>query len=113
MALSRTALVRRATLPALLLAVLSAAGCSRHSTAAPTGGSAVPPSKVNLKRNVDLVRAEQRPLVYFVETVGVIEAEGVTDIAAGVKGVVDEVNFREGDLVDPAQNKPLVRIDQK
>jgi RND family efflux transporter MFP subunit len=96
----------------LPFALFAATGCSRHSTAAPAGGSAVPPSKVNLKRNVDLVRAEQRPLVYFVETVGVLEAEGVTDLAAGVKGVVDEVNFREGDLVEPGQRMPLVCIDQ-
>jgi multidrug efflux system membrane fusion protein len=66
-----------------------------------------------LRRNVELARAEQRPMVYSVETVGVLEAETVTDIAAGVKGVVDEVNFREGDLVDPARGEPLIRIDQK
>src|SRR5205807_2702766 len=43
---------------------------------------------------------------------GVLEAEGVTDLAAGVKGVVDEVNFREGDLVEPNQKSPLVKIDE-
>jgi RND family efflux transporter MFP subunit len=96
---------------ALLTAGLLAAGCSRHSTPAP-GGAPPPPSKVNLRRNVDVVRAEQRPLVYFVETVGVLEAEGVTEIAAGVRGVVDEVAFREGDLVDPQEGRPLVKIDQ-
>src|SRR5439155_15878709 len=77
------------------------------------GGPTIPPSKVNLKRVVELARAERRALVYSVETVGVLEAEAVTDIAAGVKGVVDEVNFREGDLVDPAKKIPLVRIDEK
>jgi RND family efflux transporter MFP subunit len=88
-------------------------GCSKHTTAAPMGGASIPPSKVNLKRVVELARAERRALVYSVETVGVLEAEAVTDIAAGVKGVVDEVNFREGDLVDPAKKVPLVRIDEK
>src|SRR5204863_2161047 len=88
-------------------------GCSKHTTAAPVGGATIPPSKVNLKRVVELARAERRALVYSVETVGVIEAEAVTELAAGVKRVVDEVNFREGDLVDPALKIPLVRIDQK
>jgi RND family efflux transporter MFP subunit len=94
-----------------IVLLAAALGCSRHSTAAP--GATIPPSKVNLKRVVDLVQVEQRPLVYYVETVGVLEAEGVTDLAAGVKGVVDEVNFREGDLVDPTQKEPLVKIDEK
>src|SRR5262249_17675879 len=31
----------------------------------------------------------------------------------GVAGIVDEVLFREGDEVDPAQKKPLVKIDQR
>lgn len=87
------------------------AGCSRHGKAAPVGGSDIPPSKVNLKRPVELGRAEQRSLVYYVDTVGYIEAEGQTDIAAGVKGIVDEVLFREGDVV-PA-NKVLVKVDQR
>lgn len=98
---------------AAVLIVLAAAGCSRHSTPAPGGGAAVPPSKVNLKRAVDLAQVEQRPLVYYVETVGLLEAEGVTDLAAGVKGVIDEVNFREGDLVDPKSETPLVKIDER
>src|SRR5882672_171402 len=83
---------------ALLLLPLIATGCSRHGKAAPVGGSDVPPSKVNLKRNVEMGRAEQRAIVYYVDTVGYVEAEGQTDIAAGVKGIVDEVLFREGDF---------------
>jgi multidrug efflux system membrane fusion protein len=86
------------------------AGCSRVGKGAPTGGGEVPPSKVNLRRNVVLTKAVQQPLVYTVETVGLIEAEGQTELAAGVAGNVDEVNFREGDIVDPSDLEPLVRI---
>src|SRR5262245_928005 len=86
-------------------------GCNRHGKEAPKGGSDVPPHKTNLKRNVELARAEQRSLVYCVETVGVLEAEGQTDIAAGVTGIVDEVLFREGDLVDT--DTVLVKVDQR
>jgi multidrug efflux system membrane fusion protein len=94
----------------LALAV-AAAACSRHSTESPVGGSGVPPSKVNLKRNVELGRAEQRSLVHYIETVGVLEAENQTEIAAGVSGVVDEVLFREGDAVTP--KTVLVKVDQR
>jgi RND family efflux transporter MFP subunit len=94
------------------LALLAgSSGCGRHGKAAPTGGSDVPPSKVNLKRNVELGKAEQRALVYYVDTVGGLEAEAQTDIAAGVSGLVDEVLFREGEIVDA--KKILVKIDQR
>src|SRR5438132_13901501 len=99
----------RACLVAVLLA--AAVGCGRHGKAAPVGGSDVPPSKVNLKRNVELGRAEQRSIVYYVDTVGYVEAEGQTDLAAGVKGIVDEVLFREGDVVEA--NKVLIKVDQR
>jgi multidrug efflux system membrane fusion protein len=86
-------------------------GCGRHGKPAPEGGDTRSPSKVNLQRSVQLTLVEQRPLVYSVETVGVLEAEGQTDIAAGVTGIVDEVLFREGDRVD--SSKVLVKIDQR
>jgi multidrug efflux system membrane fusion protein len=84
------------------------AGCNNdHGAAAPP----IPPSKVNLKRNVELCIAERRALNYTVETPGVLEAERVTDIAAGVSGLVDEVLFREGQYVTP--DTVLILIDQK
>jgi multidrug efflux system membrane fusion protein len=86
-------------------------GCGKHGKGAPVGGSTVPPSQVKLKRKVDLVRAEQRSLDYVVETTGYLEAEGQTDIAAGVSGVVDEVLFREGQRVAP--DTILVKVDQR
>lgn len=72
---------------------------------------AVPPSKVNLKRNVELGTAEKRSLQYSVDTPGVLEAERTTDIAAGVSGIVDEVLFREGELV--TSDTVLIVIDQQ
>ncbi len=82
--------------------------CSRQGTPALTGGSK---QKVILQRNVELTMVEQRSLDYKVETVGVLEAEGQTDIPAGVPGVVDEVYFREGDEVGPGT--VLAKIDQR
>lgn len=92
------------------MVLVSLVGCGKHGTPAPKGGSLVAPAKVVLERNVELAIAEQRPLVAKIETVGVLEAEGQTDIAAGVNGVVDEVLFREGDEVTPGTI--LVKIDQ-
>ena len=95
-------------LPLLLFS--SAAGCGKHGAKAPTGGGNVAPSKVVLLRNVELTTVGQRSLVYRVETVGLLEAEGQTEIAAGVNGVVDQVFFREGDEVQPGTL--LVTVDQ-
>ncbi len=92
------------------LALVVLCGCGKHSTPAPKGGSTVSPSKIVLERNVELATVQQRSLVARVETVGVLEAEGQTDIGAGVSGVVDEVLFREGDEVTPGTI--LVKIDQ-
>src|SRR4051794_34388693 len=96
---------------AVLALVAAGAGCGRQGKGAPQGGDGRPPSKVNLKRTVELGRAEQQALVSFVEVVGVLEAEGQTDLAAGVSGLVDEVSFREGDDVNPGT--VLVKVDQR
>ena len=99
----------------ILLLLLSLAvtgsntGCGK-GVQAPEGGSAKKPSQVILSRQVEFTRVQQKSLVYRVETVGMLEAEGQTDIAAGVSGVVDEVFFREGDEVKPGTI--LVTIDQ-
>jgi multidrug efflux system membrane fusion protein len=77
---------------------------------APQGGHSAPPSKARLKRNVELDQARQQNMTSYVETVGFLDAEGQTDVAAGVAGVVEEVNFREGDWVIKDETV-LVRID--
>jgi RND family efflux transporter MFP subunit len=101
---------RLATLAgSLLLAIL--VGCGKHGKPAPGGGDDRPPSKVNLQRSVQLAQAERRGLVYSVETVGWLEAEGQTDVGAGVTGIVDEVLFREGDQVTP--KTILIKVDQR
>ena len=97
----------------LLCLAMGSGGCRKAGHQAPQGGSTVPPSKVNLRRNVQLAQVEKRPLISKVQVVGVIEPEARTDIAAGINGLVDEVLFREGDLVDPKYHQPLVLVDQR
>src|SRR5690242_607499 len=82
-----------ACLPASLL------GCARGGHGAPQGGSTVTPAKAKLKRNVELTQASLEKMASSVETVGYLDAEGQTDVAAGVSGIVEEVLFREGDWV--------------
>lgn len=91
--------------------LLAVVGCSRHGKSAPVGGSPVPPSQTKLQRAVEIGPVEKRPLEVFVETVGYLEAEGQTDIAAGVSGLVDAVLCREGQWVD--RNTVLFKIDQR
>lgn len=87
--------------------LLAAVGCNNHSAAPPQGK----PSQTKLQRNVELTRAQRKSIQYHVDTVGYLEAEGQTDIAAGVSGVVDEVLFREGQWVD--RDTILVKVDQR
>ena len=47
-----------------------------------------------------------------VDTVGYLDAEGQTDVAAGVSGIVEEVYFREGDWVEKDRTL-LARIEPK
>jgi multidrug efflux system membrane fusion protein len=87
-------------------------GCGRHGKAAPTGGLMTPPSQTKLKRNVELGQVRQEKIASYVDTVGYLDAEGQTDIAAGVKGIVDEVLFREGQWVIKDQTV-LATVDQE
>jgi multidrug efflux system membrane fusion protein len=94
-----------------LLAVLLSAGCNRHGKPAPQGGSTVPPSQARLKRPVELDRVRLEKLATFVETVGYLEAESHTELAAGISGIVENVLFREGQIVGPRDI--LVLIEQE
>jgi RND family efflux transporter MFP subunit len=87
-------------------------GCGKRGLPAPEIAKTTP-AKANLRRPVELTQASQRTIVSTVEQVGAIEANQATEIAAGVSGIVDEVLFEEGQLVDPKDRRPLIRIDQE
>jgi multidrug efflux system membrane fusion protein len=95
----------------LLLGLTAAVGCGRSGPADPSGGKQAPPWQTKVKRNVDLVRGRRDRMAADLKTVGFLEAEAVTDVAAGVPGVIDEVLFREGQWVD--RGTVLVKIDQR
>src|SRR5262249_52507613 len=64
-----------------------------------------------LKRNVELTQLHEEPLTTYVDTVGYLEPDAATQLAAGISGIVDEVHFQEGDWVTPASL--LIKIDQR
>lgn len=105
--------VQNARLCAFVVLLVALLGCSKKGLPAPSGGGAVPPSKSNLRRPVELTQAIEKTIISAVEQVGALEARQTTDIAAGVTGIVDEVLFEEGMIVDPGKNRPLVKIDQE
>src|SRR5262245_25236357 len=94
---------------ALLLLVVGLVGCGRGGHGTP---ATVSPAKAKLKRLVELAQTRQENMASSVETVGYLDAEGQTDIAAGVSGIVEEVLFREGDWVVKDQTL-LARIEPK
>ncbi|MGN8114225.1 efflux RND transporter periplasmic adaptor subunit [Labrys sp. 22185] len=59
---------------------------------------------------VSTVVAERRPVTQSVDFVGRIEAPERVEIRARVKGVLDDVSFREGDTV--AVGAPLYKIEK-
>jgi membrane fusion protein, multidrug efflux system len=93
--------------------VLILVGCGKKGIPSAGVGTTTAVSKVNLKRPVELTKTQQRIIVSTVEQVGALEAKQTTDIAAGVSGIVEEVLFEEGQIVDPSEKKPLIRIDQE
>jgi multidrug efflux system membrane fusion protein len=95
----------------LFIGLAALAGCGRHGKSAPKGGTEVPPSQTKLKRNVDLTRVRQDSIEVFVETVGYLEAEGMTSICAGVPGLIDEILCREGQWVE--RGTLLAKVDQR
>lgn len=111
MSISRASSVLwRVGLGSLLLTLMMSLGCGKRGYEAPQGGANVPPSKVRLKRGVEIFPVKQDRMFSYVETVGYLDAEGQTEIAAGVPGLVVEVLFREGDWVIKDQTV-LARID--
>lgn len=93
----------------LPLVVIALSGCHRE---APPGITQLPPSQTKPIRQVEIALVQERELDYNVETVGTLEPERQTSVASGVTGVVDEVLFREGDVVSP-EKSVLIKIDQK
>ncbi len=80
---------------ALMLTIL-VAGCTKPGDAPKPSG---PPQGAR-RPKVSVAAAEQRELEYAIEAAGSIEAAEEISIPARVGGVLDAVNFKEGDTVD-------------
>lgn len=80
--------------PALLLALAALAACKPGDQPRPTGAHLRKP-------RVTAAPAELRDIEYAVEAAGSVEASEEIAIPAAVSGIVDAVNFKEGDAVTP------------
>lgn len=93
---------------ALVLAMaLTVPGCGRGDSANDkTGGLAVVGQK---SQPVTVKEVVPRKVTYTVMSVGTLEAAETVSIPARVAGVVQKVNFKEGDLVTP--ETVLIEVD--
>jgi membrane fusion protein (multidrug efflux system) len=89
----------RRALPVLLLL---ASACKPAEQPKPTGAHLRKPL-------VTAATVESRPIEYAVEASGSVEASEEIDVPAAVSGIIDSVNFKEGDVV--ATDKILVEIE--
>ncbi len=88
---------------ALSLAVgLSVGGCSTGSTAEAAPTRAAP---------VRVAKAEKKDVPLTVEAYGTVEANSTVAVAAQVSGLVTEVHFKEGALVE--KGEPLFTVDSR
>ena len=81
--------------------ILAAFVCAYAPNAHSQGAAAVP---------VGVVQAELRPIAKTLDFVGRVDAINRVDIRARVKGYLEAVLFKEGDLVNEGQ--PLYRIEK-
>jgi membrane fusion protein (multidrug efflux system)/multidrug efflux system membrane fusion protein len=88
---------------AIVLCVLAASSCKDR------GGEVSPERKGPTAFPVEVKVVEQRPVEYAVTAVGSVEAFEAIEITARVSGVVEKVQFREGDTVKEGQ--VLVEIE--
>ncbi len=83
----------------LLAGLLALAGCGGEEPSG--GGAAAVPQEVRFPVEVEPVAL--RAVEYAVRAVGSVEAFERVEATARVAGVVEQVRFQEGDLVDPAR----------
>jgi RND family efflux transporter MFP subunit len=98
---------RLLTLATALVAAISLDACSRGESSQAEGNGKGP--RRELKFPVEVQNVEIAKVEYTIEAVGSVDPFEQVSMTARVAGVVDRVNFREGDNV--AANTPLVEID--
>jgi multidrug efflux system membrane fusion protein len=103
------------TLSFLLLAALAAAGCGRGSGgagAASTAGASAAGGARAIVFPVEVATVAAQPVEYRVSAVGSVEAFETVQVTARVAGVVDKVDFAEGNTVATGQKLAEIEPDR-
>jgi membrane fusion protein (multidrug efflux system) len=86
---------------ACVAALLLATGCKKQPAGGPPGGLAI---------QVVAVEAKRQPVVESLSLVGSIAANEMVEIKAETDGIVQEINFKEGERVE--KGRLLVKLDE-
>lgn len=97
----------------LLLAAAAAVGCGRGSgSAGAPGGGAGPGGAKAIAFPVEVATVAAQPVEYRVSAVGSVEAFETVQVTARVAGVVDRVEFAEGNNVTTGQKLAEIEPDR-
>ena len=103
---------RAGTLALLLLGAAAGSGCGKGSgSGAAAGGAAVSGAKA-IVFPVEVATVAAQPVEYRVSAVGSVEAFETVQVTARVAGVVDKVDFAEGDSVATGQKLAEIEPDR-
>lgn len=91
-----------AAIGSLFVLLLTSSGCSKKSAAGGTGG--FPPTQVVA------VTAKHLPVSETLSLVGTVQANEMVEIKPEVEGIVQDIHFKEGELVKKGQS--LVTLDE-
>jgi multidrug efflux system membrane fusion protein len=94
-------------LPILIVLGMICAGCGTDSSVADPKKSAA--SRMKMQFPVDVIRVQTRAVTYSLNAVGSVEAFEKVQVTARVAGVVERVQFTEGDRT--ASGQILVEIE--
>jgi len=103
---------RAGTLALLLLGAAAGSGCGKGSGSGAAAGGAAASGAKAIVFPVEVATVAAQPVEYRVSAVGSVEAFETVQVTARVAGVVDKVDFAEGDSVATGQKLAEIEPDR-
>ena len=103
---------RAGTLALLLLGAAAGSGCGKGSGSGAAAGGAAARGAKAIVFPVEVATVAAQPVEYRVSAVGSVEAFETVQVTARVAGVVDKVDFAEGDSVATGQKLAEIEPDR-